>query len=103
MQAVADPRLTVDRHARSAEIGDVPVNRALADLEPLRELRGRRQAAAAQVLDDLEQPIRTPHGQQPSGSRHTPYCQLVAVWIEKVEAPAAREAEDLPHDAAALR
>ena len=33
----------------------------------------------------------------------SPYCQLVAVWIEEVKAPAAREAEDLAHDAATLR
>jgi hypothetical protein len=67
MQAIADARLAVDRHARSGQVGDVAIDRAVADFEPLRELRGRRQAATAQVLHNFEQAIRTPHGHPPSG------------------------------------
>src|SRR6185436_7324364 len=103
VQAVADARFAVDRDARRTEIGDVPIDRALADFQPLRELRGRRQAAAAQVLNDLEESIGAPHGDARSSHPLSvaPYCQLVAVRIEKVEAPAARKAEDFAHDATA--
>src|SRR5687768_2433391 len=97
MQAVTDTGFAVDRHAGSAEVGDVPVDGPLADFEPLSQLRGRRQPAAAQVLHDFEEPIRSPHGQRPFVLCWlvAPYCQLVAVWIEELKAPPAREAEDL--------
>ena len=51
---VADACLAVDRHAGRLQIGDVAVDRALGDLEPSAELLRGDQAAAAQVLDDLE-------------------------------------------------
>jgi len=62
LEAVADARLALDRHAREREVAHIAVHRAQRHAEPLREERGRRQATAAQVLDDAEQAVGAPHG-----------------------------------------
>ena len=56
--AIADPRLAVDRRAGEDQIADVAVDRALRYAEPFGKVRGsRRRAAPPQHVDDLEQPI----------------------------------------------
>ena len=49
------PGLAFDRHALQLQVGDIAVDRALRDLEPMRQEGGRGEPAPANELDDLEQ------------------------------------------------
>src|SRR5690606_22982013 len=64
---ISDARLAVDGNSRRLQVGNVAIDSALGDLEPLRKHARGHQPPAAHMLNDLEEPVRTPHGGCSSG------------------------------------
>src|SRR5262249_49479182 len=61
-QPIAHTRLAVDGRAAGHEVGDIPVNGSLRDLEALRQRRrGGHPTASPEPLDDLKKTVRAPH------------------------------------------
>ena len=58
---VSDTGFTVDRDAGADQVGDVAVDRSLADLEPVGQSCSRGEPTAPEILDDLKEAVGAAH------------------------------------------